>query len=59
MDYQMWKEFYPSLEIALTRLHDFGIEEAKRQKTDYGDLKYLWADAIADALYVLRAGKNH
>lgn len=54
MEYRKWEEIYNLLEISLVRLHDLGIKEALRQKIAYGDLKYLWADAVANALYDLR-----
>lgn len=55
MDYQIWAAIYPQLEVSLTRLANLGIDEAKKQKTKLPKEKnrrsYLWADAIANALY--------
>ena len=54
MDYRIWAEIYPQLEVSLVRLHDLGIEEAKKQGFEPGSLKFLWADAIATHLYHYR-----
>lgn len=54
MDYQIWAEIYRTLETVLVRLHDLGVEEARRQSVEPGELKFLWADAIANELYEYR-----
>lgn len=51
MDYQIWSDIYHQLEVSLVRLHDLGVEEARKHGVEPGQLKFLWADAVADALY--------
>jgi hypothetical protein len=51
MDYRIWSEIYSLLEVSLVRLHDIGRDEARKQGSQSGILKYLWADAIASMLY--------
>jgi hypothetical protein len=55
MDYQIWSDIHNSLETSQTRLHDLGIVEAEKQKVNVGKLKYLWADAIANEIYVKKS----
>lgn len=55
MDYALWSEMHRLLETSQVHLHDLGVEEAQNQKTRIGKMKYLWADAIANELYVQRS----
>ena len=51
MNYKIWAEIYPLLEVSLVRLHDLGVKEAKEQEVEPGSLRFLWADAIATHLF--------
>ncbi len=51
MDYQIWRDIYLSLQKSLDELIKLGNEKAAQQNVKPGSLKYLWADAIASALY--------
>jgi len=51
MSYHIWKEIYLSMKSNLTVLINLGSEYAKKEGIKPGKLKYLWADAIANALY--------
>src|SRR5437762_6626593 len=51
MDYQIWSAIYPSLGASLIKLGRIGATEARRQKVATGELTFMWADAIASALY--------
>jgi hypothetical protein len=55
MEYKIWSEIHPLLEVSLCRLNDLGNNEAQRQNVKPGQRKYLWADAIANALYASRS----
>ncbi len=57
MDYAIWSDMHRMLETSQVRLHDLGVEEAERQRLVVGKLKYLWADAIANELYVQRVAR--
>ena len=52
MEYHKWSEIHALLETNLKRLYALGVKEAERQSVTPGDLTYLWADAIANALYM-------
>lgn len=54
MQYAIWSDIHLKLDTALTRLAEAGAEHAKKQRVKAGDLSYLWADAVANALYELR-----
>ncbi len=51
MDYEIWRDIYLSLQQSLDDLVKLGNEKAEKNKIEPGALKYLWADAIASALY--------
>jgi len=51
MDYQMWTAIHAELRVALTRIAENGIANAKKNKISPGSITYIWADAIASALY--------
>ncbi|MCC6284285.1 MAG: hypothetical protein IT439_03120 [Phycisphaerales bacterium] len=54
MQYAIWSDIHLKLDTALTRLAEAGAEHAKQQLVKAGDLSYLWADAVANALYEFR-----
>lgn len=51
MAYQIWRDIYLSMEPNLDTLIKIGNEYASKTGVKVGKLKYLWADAIANALY--------
>ncbi len=51
MAYQMWAHIHQELAASMTRIAEEGERLAKRAKVSPGEIKYLWADAIANALY--------
>lgn len=51
MAYQMWAHIHQELATSMTRIAEEGARLAKRAKVARGKIKYLWADAIANALY--------
>lgn len=51
MGYQMWAAIHAELGVALTRIAELGHEKAKKSKITPGSITYIWADAIASALY--------
>jgi hypothetical protein len=51
MAYQMWAAIHAELDVALTRVGEIGKQLAKSAGIVPGDITYLWADAIASALY--------
>jgi len=51
MAYQMWTHIHQELAASMTRIAEEGERFARRAKIDPGEIKYLWADAIANALY--------
>jgi hypothetical protein len=53
MAYQIWAEIHRELAASMTRIAEEGEKLAKRAAVEPGTIKYLWADAIANALYAL------
>lgn len=52
MDYQIWSLAHNQVEVAMIRLSALGIECAKKEKISIVNvIPYLWADAIASALF--------
>jgi len=51
MAYAAWSAIHAELDVALTRLSDEGSLRARRAEVNSGEIKYLWADAIANAVY--------
>jgi hypothetical protein len=51
MAYKIWVGIRKTLDTAITRLATLGTEQAKNAGVVPGSLKYLWADAVANALY--------
>ena len=51
MAYQIWRDIYLSMEPNLNKIIEIGKKYALQSGVKAGKLKYLWADAIANALY--------
>lgn len=51
MYYKIWAGIHKILDTAMTRLATMGVQQAKAHGVAPGSLKYLWADAVANALY--------
>jgi hypothetical protein len=51
MDYQMWAAIHAELRVALTRIAEIGQDNAKKSRIIPGSVTYIWADAIASALF--------
>ncbi len=51
MEYQLWKEIHPLVGPSMEKLAHMGSKLAKERNIESGNLKYLWADAIADTAY--------
>jgi hypothetical protein len=51
MAYQMWAHIHQELAASMTRIAEEGERLARRARITPGEVKYLWADAIANALY--------
>ena len=56
MDYQMWTAIHAELRVALTRIAEIGQHNARKSKITPGSITYIWADAIASALYSMYHG---
>ncbi len=54
MNYEIWWELHRLLETSQIHLHDLGVREARRQGAAVGEMRFLWADAIANAVYKQR-----
>ena len=54
MDYRIWRDIFLSLKPSLLRICELGNEEAITQGVAPGELRFLWADAIASNLYNMR-----
>lgn len=54
MNYRIWRDIYLSLKPSLLKICEMGNKEAIRQSVEPGELKFLWADAIASSLYNMR-----
>jgi len=51
MTYKIWVDIHRTLDTAMTRLATMGTQQAQKQGIQPGQYKYLWADAVANALY--------
>jgi hypothetical protein len=51
MDYENWSAIHAELRVALTRIAEDGQAKALQKKVPAGTITYIWADAIASALY--------
>lgn len=56
MAYAIWRQIHGLLETSMTRIAKEGARRATQDGVTPGSITYLWADAIADALYVWRHG---
>ena len=52
MHYDIWRDLHFIIEPYLRDLANLGNAESTHQNVEPGELTYLWADAIADSLYV-------
>lgn len=51
MAYRIWATIHRLLETSMTRVSEEGARLARADGMEPGDLPFLWADAIANALY--------
>jgi hypothetical protein len=51
MAYQMWAHIHQELAASMTRIAEEGARLAKLAGIEPGKIKFLWADALANALY--------
>lgn len=51
MAYRKWAAIHRELDTAMTRIAILGATKASSEGVEPGDLKYLWADAIANYAY--------
>jgi len=51
MYYPIWTAIHAELAVALTRVAELGRDSANKMKVTPGGIIYIWADAIASALY--------
>lgn len=51
MEYAMWADIHTELDVALTRVAEMGAAASNRASVVPGEIKFLWADAIASSLY--------
>lgn len=51
MDYLVWRELYLLLEPSMERLSTIATDVAREQGVKPGRIPYLWADAVASALF--------
>ena len=52
MDYAIWRDFHQHLGDDLLQLATLGNRVAATQEIEPGGISFLWADAIANELYV-------
>ena len=55
MAYAIWAEIHRLLETSMTRVAEEGVRVATKKGVKPGEITFLWADAIASALY----GEHH
>lgn len=51
MEYSLWRDIHPLVGSSMEKLAEQGNRLAKKQGTEAGSLRFLWADAIADTAY--------
>jgi hypothetical protein len=51
MAYRIWAEIHRELSTSMTRIAKEGEKQARHASVTPGSITYLWADAIANALY--------
>ena len=56
MAYKMWCAIHKDMELDLRSLATKSAQMAKKQNVEPGNLVFLWADAVANALYELHFG---
>ncbi|NNC01278.1 hypothetical protein HJC10_00160 [Corallococcus exiguus] len=56
MAYQIWAYIHGLLDTSMTRVSEEGARLARVQRVQPGDIPFLWADAIASALYAEHHG---
>lgn len=56
MAYAIWTEIHRLLETSMTRVAEEGARLARADGVEPGDIAFLWADAIASALYAEHHG---
>jgi len=58
MEYKLWRDVYLSLEHSMQELTDIALKAASKQSVTPGQLRFLWADAVADELFNQFAAKR-
>jgi hypothetical protein len=61
MDYEVWRDVYLRLEPDIARLGELSTNAAAAQGVASGNLRFLWADAVANSQYerFSNAGRRH
>lgn len=52
IDYGLWTGLHLGMDTALTRIATLADQAARQSGVEPGILKYMWADAVCNALYV-------
>ena len=55
MIFRMWATIHREMDTAMTRIAERAVDLCRRGGTIPGPIKYLWADAVADALFTAYA----
>ncbi|AKT37938.1 hypothetical protein [Chondromyces crocatus] len=56
MAYRIWAHIHGLLDTSMTRVSKEGVRLAQEERVEPGQLAFLWADAIASALYAEHHG---
>jgi hypothetical protein len=56
MAYQIWAHIHGLLDTSMTHVSEEGARLASAEKLQPGDIAFIWADAIASALYAEHHG---
>lgn len=51
MHYQIWRDIYLSMSETLSVINNISLIWSQEQQVQAGTLKYLWVDAVCNALY--------
>ncbi|GAH78940.1 unnamed protein product [marine sediment metagenome] len=51
MEYPLWRDIHPLVGSSMEKLAELGNRLAMKQDIEAGNLRFLWADAIADTAY--------
>jgi len=51
MEYPLWRDIHPLVGSSMQKLANLGSRLAREQGIEAGNLRFLWADAIADTAY--------